>query len=460
MEIQSLNDINKIGFKLFLSLTLINNMKRFANNSEADMAALLNGATSEHTKKQTMQAWKFFISFLETSSYDETLLTKPNDEIDAVLSTFFGNLRKSDGEKMKTNSFNSVKYALNRKLKQDYNIDLMNTSAFPKVHMICKAVVVDLKKTGNGYTNHYDRIDDADIKKIFRTLDHNIPTQLQWLTFFIIQLYFCRRGRENLEKFTKQTFKISKSLSGRRFLSLAEDELIKNRRENDSEGNNEGGRIYENLDIEICPLRIVEMYISKLCVQCDRFWQYSKNSFLNNDKVWYQNRPIGIHGLEKFMVQISTFCSLSKRYTNHCIRVTNISILCEVFTENEVAHVSRHKSAHALGIYKRLNDNKKAGMSDLLTNRSLELENPKSTADISIVPIQNANNNNNRQSTPPPVLSHINNDEITSSTFSAMPTLSQQTTTLDTNISCQKIMKMDEMKSFTFNNCTVNMHFK
>ena len=100
------------------------------------------------------------------------------------------------------------------------------------------------------------------------------------------------------------------SATGRRYVMKKVDELTKNRREMDSE--NISGHMPEDREMpEYCPVRNFETYLQKLHPQCNRLWQFPKDSFNISDECWFQKRPIGKDTLASFMF------TLSKKKTFH-----------------------------------------------------------------------------------------------------------------------------------------------
>ena len=79
------------------------------------------------------------------------------------------------------------------------------------------------------------------------------------------------------------------------------------------------------------------------------------------------------------MKNIGKFCNLSHSYTNHCLRVSCCSILGEHHSENDIKCVSGHSSNSDLGIYKRIQENKKVEMSMNLATTLEETETNVST---------------------------------------------------------------------------------
>ena len=71
-------------------------------------------------------------------------------------------------------------------------------------------------------------------------------------------------------------------VSGRRYAFQNRDELTKNRRE-DGEAE-EGGFMFERQDDPMCPVRSLDMYLSKLNPECDAFFQRHKKQTTEG---WY-----------------------------------------------------------------------------------------------------------------------------------------------------------------------------
>ena len=61
---------------------------------------------------------------------------------------------------------------------------------------------------------------------------------------------------------------------------------------------------------------------------------------------------IGKDTLGNLLPILTERCELSKRYTNHCVRVTTVQVLCEQGYDNdEIALVTGHKDASSVMKY-------------------------------------------------------------------------------------------------------------
>ena len=190
--------------------------------------------------------------------------------------------------------------------------------------------MAEIKAAGKGNITHYPEKESEDLTKLYNNIymDPSTPTGLANRVQMNVRLYFCRRANENMESMTKDTFVIRiYSVTGRRYVMKKVDELTKNRREMDKE--NISGHMPEDREMpEYCPVvRNFETYLQKLHPQCNRLWQFSKDSFNISDECWFQKRPIGKDTLASFMSTLSKKTGLSQIYTNHSVRATGATIL-------------------------------------------------------------------------------------------------------------------------------------
>lgn len=312
------------------------------------------------------------------------------EELNKILGSYFVSIRKPDGEKYMKQTLDGIKYSLGRVLNKLFGAecyDINKDKEFASFREIYYSFCKTLKAEGKHVVRHYDQIPSETIAAIIEKLDPTIATQLQLLVWIFVMLYFCRRGLENVELMTKRTFEIRKNEAGRRYLVQCVDEATKNHK-TDGESSI-GGRIYEQAEMKKCPIKLYEIYISKLNDKCDRLWQRAKDSYLPNESTWFQNRPIGKSTIAKFMNNICHICDIGKKYTNHCLRVSAINILKSNFSDKNIMAISGHKSLASLSIYERTSEKKKESMSDCISSfldisTSLEGDNDLFNMDLNI----------------------------------------------------------------------------
>ncbi|CAG2214467.1 unnamed protein product [Mytilus edulis] len=272
----------------------------------------------------------------------------------------------------KVNSLDSFRYSLNRYLKAPpflKEFDIMKHEAFNESNQVFKTALTELKANGKGATQHFPIISEIDRTKLYSStfMQTNSPTGLLNKVQFDIRMYFFRRGAENMDKMTKDTFIVKTDPKTKtKYVTKEIDELTKNHRFNDKE--NVTAIMPEQPDSPSCPVAAFQKYISKLNPKCNRLWQRPLGSFYEDSASWYCNSPVGRDTLAQFMNKLSKLCSLSQVYTNHSIRATGATILTEsrYFADAQIMSVTGHKSVSSLAIYQRTSDKAKFQMGQII----------------------------------------------------------------------------------------------
>ncbi|CAC5391259.1 unnamed protein product [Mytilus coruscus] len=225
----------------------------------------------------------------------------------------------------------------------------------------------ELKTLGKGDVQHYPAIEECDIHKLYSSIHMSTDTPCGLLN---------------------------------KFIKKSRDELVKNRRSNEKE--NFGGFMTENKDSPLCPVKSYEKLLSKLHPENNRLWQRPRDTFCDNDSVWYTKQGLGKDSISSFMTKLSKACCLSKIYTNHSIRATGTTALFKnKFADSQIMAVTGHKSVNSLAVYHRVSDQEKEEMGhaiqkviQLSTTHQLQLQAPKAHEMLALptVPNQNVSN--------------------------------------------------------------------
>ena len=88
-------------------------------------------------------------------------------------------------------------------------------------------------------------------------------------------------------------------------------------------------------------------------------------------KKWFSpSRKVGKNTVDNLMSNLSTELKLSRRYTNHCIRVTMVTVLKENgFSNSEICSYTGHKNPQSVDRYSRKRrDEDFEGMSSALSS--------------------------------------------------------------------------------------------
>ncbi|VDI60387.1 Hypothetical predicted protein [Mytilus galloprovincialis] len=230
-------------------------------------------------------------------------------KLNEVLGHFYMYAHKQDGKHYKATSFENIRHALNRHrcgVPYSRKIDIIKDTEFSDSNECFKAAFAELKRIGKDSVDHHPVINETDRKKLFGSIIMipDAPEALLNKVQFDIRLYFCRRAQENMHGMTKSTFEVlNDPKTGLKYVAKCEDELTKNHRGNHRELTS--GVMPKFPGSPYCPVKSYETYISKLHPLCTSLWQRPKESFNDEDTIWYCNSRLGEKTLAKFMTKLS-----------------------------------------------------------------------------------------------------------------------------------------------------------
>ena len=229
-----------------------------------------------------------------------------------------------------------------------------------------------LAKEGLDTVNHHEPIDAMDIAKLKATgvIGMDNPVSLQRLVWLGVALNFGRRASEGYRDMTKTFFVIKTDADGRRYMQQSFCEKTK-KHQADKPSNSymAQGRLYEQPSDQFCTLRAYVKYLSLLNADVDFLWQ-RPNKLFNEGGRWYHKQVIGRHMLGSFLKNMCKDAGITTVYTNHCTRVTTCVLLNEAgFGENDITHITGHKSTSSLRSYiNKASNAKKRKMADTISN--------------------------------------------------------------------------------------------
>ena len=158
-------------------------------------------------------------------------------------------------------------------------------------------------------------------------------------------------------KLQVKSFVCETDSTGKLFFRICHDFLSKNVKQSLKKieyENFKKVRLYEEND-ERCLFKGLRLYLQKLQESgCEN--ELFPLPLKNYVSRWYcTNRPLGKNTLACMMSKISQKCGTSKMYTNHCIRVSDVTILREEgHTTEEIQLVTGHKNAASVSRYTRI----------------------------------------------------------------------------------------------------------
>ena len=311
-----------------------NNNANFINIDEWNQLA-----GSKNTKRVTASSVKLFRQFIkETKGGRVDFENFEEESLIDLLIKFFTTLRKPDGDLYTKNGLLSIRFGLRRHLLDLHKADI---TKHPRINSVFTAQINKLKREGKGEINHYPPISKEDMVKIYSSGVFSLddPKGLLRKVFFETEMFFCRRGRENLRDLKGNHFKIGIDTFGKKYLSTHVDlecgpRLLHRGQSLPNVGKN--GFIYET-GTALCPVKSFEKFLAKRHPCCDAFFQRAPETVpvsFNENEPWYHCCGLGLNKMTNMMREISLDAELSKMYTNHSIRATSTAVFDIIWSKD------------------------------------------------------------------------------------------------------------------------------
>lgn len=331
---------------------------------KAEMDAMEIEEETESSKIHVRQYVKKFKDFLKGKNLSQEIETMKESVLAEYLRYFYSSLRKQDGGYFSPSSLGCIRAAIHRYLTSapvSRSINLINDSAFLSANNMLKALASKYIKDG-GKEKKFDSIEKEDLLKLQGYFKRQNPVQLQDEVIFNILLHFGQRGREHLRLLKKSSISLSVDSDDKCFAYISEGLPSKNRKASMKRSAYEDvkqARMYANPkeSEENCPLQALKLYLSKLN-EIESLFPRPLSKF--TDTEWYSAKAVrGKDWLGRFMSMLCQKAGLSKKYTNHCIRVTTVSKLHDSGAKCEdICAVTGHKSETGVKRYIRYKDDK------------------------------------------------------------------------------------------------------
>jgi len=328
---------------------------------ENELDRLEMASVPKTSMKQMNEAIQKFRAFLCDKLLSNDLQGIPIALLDTYLRYFYSELKTKEGKFYAPASLVCIRAGIQRFFSLNRpNVNIISDQRFVKSNRMLKTMVSRYKTSNQPKSiEKYPAIEKDDLLKIRSYFDRSNAEVLQEETMFNLIYHLALRGRETLPLLSKDSLSISKDASGNRFLHLNHELLSKNAKASLKVSEYEDtkkARIYENTEnLSECPVACFEMYLSKI-QSTSSYSLFPKPHKSQRQSVqWYTDKQtVGKNTIDNLMSGLSKKLCLSKKYTNHCLRVTHITVLKENgFSNSEIAVNTGHKNTTSIERYHR-----------------------------------------------------------------------------------------------------------
>ena len=290
-------------------------------------------------------------------NYDASTKNERNGIGPKPIYRFYVEARTKKGEEYSRSALLAFRNVVERHLNNnEVTLKIAKNNLFQKSNKILDAKLRINRRAGKENVQHKPVIISAELAKIRESpfLSMESPAGLLRRTWFYVSLYSGageeEKGNEPLHY---NSFEFLKDANGRDYAIMTHEEATKNHpgEENSKPSAEKETRLYST-GAQSDAFASLKMYVSRLNPSCKAFFQRPKPNITAEDKVWYENKPIGVHKLADMMKEISIGADLSRTYTNHSVRAAAITLLSNAnVPDRHIMFVSGHSSEQSIAHY-------------------------------------------------------------------------------------------------------------
>ena len=289
------------------------------------------------------------------------------------LSKFYVSVRRKDGTFYKRNSLLSVRAALDRHLKSPpYNkkFSICDNYLFSEANKTLNSYLKQLANEGKiAGTVHKAPLTSEIIQQLYDVgeladADTRDPRALLQTAWFIVSIYFGKRGRENQNSLKKSMLRLVPAANGEEFFELNRNEpgavLASKNHTGGLDGSEDpsDGKIFPQASSRRFPVEVLKVYLSHLNPNSDKLFQKPKDlgsAKFNpaKENIWYESeRKLGHNTLENLLRKMTERAGVEPYLTNHSLRATTVTVLSAKNVETrQIKAITGHKSDTSIQSY-------------------------------------------------------------------------------------------------------------
>lgn len=326
----------------------------------AELNELERSCIPKSSQKQMDSTINRFKTFLKANNLSDDLLHIPSKVLNDYLRFFYSRLRKQDGTFYTSSSLVCIRAAIHRFFALNRpSINIITNEEFSQSNRMLKSMVAKYKTSGQAKpAESFPAIQTEDMKAIRAYFDRSNFKILQQEIIFNMIYFFGLRGRETLPLLSKESVICEIDSNGSRYLRISHDLLTKNSKCSLQQKEYEDikkSRAYENKEMpQECPVLAWDMYYNAIGDSKNLFPKPSSDKLRKSHTPFCSSQPLSKHSIDNLMPKLSVQLNLSRRYTNHCIRVTMVTVLKENgYSNTDISTLTGHKNPMSVERYSR-----------------------------------------------------------------------------------------------------------
>ncbi|XP_060086257.1 uncharacterized protein LOC132565628 isoform X1 [Ylistrum balloti] len=290
------------------------------------------------TRRRTIRDVNFIKEWFSANGLSPDVETMDESELNQQLTRFYADARTKEEKKFTKSSLLGLRASLNRyllSLPQDQKVwqSILKNPMFSSSNRIMAQKSNEEK--GRDKPPKSIPISVSDLHKLMTSgvLDITCPHGLQRKVWLDLVIHFGLRGNKAMWALSKDSFVLEKDEHGKQFYRLNHElEFPKQELYSEMKDWFWFSRLYELPDDSTCPVKSLSLYLSKLSIARNEFFQRIVDAkFLQgveDHMPWYRG-PMGHQVIMRMMADMSAEADLSHKYTNTCVKATINSLVLQ-----------------------------------------------------------------------------------------------------------------------------------
>ncbi|XP_052065398.1 uncharacterized protein LOC127705183 isoform X5 [Mytilus californianus] len=282
------------------------------------------------TRMRTKRDIKIFKEWLIWNNLDPDFETLPGSKLNKFLERFYKEVRSKDGKPYTRSTIVGIRASINRymnSLPESCRLSILKHEAFSSSNALLERM--NLEDKNRPKTTIKRIISANDLTTLMRSsvIEANVPSSLVRKVWIDLCLHFGMKGKEAIRTLTKESFLFETDENGHQYYRLNYDlEMPKIESFSEMHDWHWFARMYSIEDSQYCPVKSMNAYISKLSADIPEFFQRPVDKKSMTDEIWFYG-AMGHNSILKMMSEISTEASLTRIYTNICLKATISDLL-------------------------------------------------------------------------------------------------------------------------------------
>ncbi|CAC5409680.1 KCTD1_15 [Mytilus coruscus] len=282
------------------------------------------------TRMRTKRDIKIFKEWLIWNNLDPDFETLSGSKLNKFLERFYKEVRSKDGKPYTRSTIVGIRASINRymnSLPESCRLSILKHEAFSSSNALLERM--NLEDKNRPKTTIKRIISANDLTTLMRSsvIEANVPSSLVRKVWIDLCLHFGMKGKEAIRTLTKESFLFETDENGHQYYRLNYDlEMPKIESFSEMHDWHWFARMYSIEDSQYCPVKSMNAYISKLSADIPEFFQRPVDKKSMTDEIWFYG-AMGHNSILKMMSEISTEASLTRIYTNICLKATISDLL-------------------------------------------------------------------------------------------------------------------------------------